>query len=303
MERVASAIVKEPAGLEFLWLEVTNRCNLQCRHCYAESGPYEPLSHGLKHEDWLSILEEAAEIGCTGIQFIGGEPLLYPKLHELIRFAYKNGFKLIEVFTNGTRLTVEDISVFRKYGVRFAFSYYSTDGVIHDAITQVRSSHRKTRHAIEAAHAAGISVRVGVIEMEQNKGAYADVVSELASIGIEDVGLDHVRAIGRGSCDGKPDLTALCGNCWKGRLAINSKGEVAGCIMAHAWKLGDVSQGLRSILSGQQLHDFRLNVMNLQHSNICECGPDCGPARCSPTYCRPRFECTPKRERPCYPEK
>ena len=26
-------------GLRFLWLELTNRCNLTRAHCYAESGP------------------------------------------------------------------------------------------------------------------------------------------------------------------------------------------------------------------------------------------------------------------------
>src|SRR5208283_2388709 len=31
-------------GLDFLWLELTSRCNLQCVHCYAESGPSSALT-------------------------------------------------------------------------------------------------------------------------------------------------------------------------------------------------------------------------------------------------------------------
>lgn len=59
-------------SLEFLWLEVTNRCNLECVHCYAEAGPQGFRHDSLSFEEWISILTEARELGCRQVQFIGG---------------------------------------------------------------------------------------------------------------------------------------------------------------------------------------------------------------------------------------
>ena len=55
----------------FLWLELTNRCNLQCTHCYAESGPDADVSNQLSVGEYEHLLREAFELGCRKVQFIG----------------------------------------------------------------------------------------------------------------------------------------------------------------------------------------------------------------------------------------
>lgn len=294
MEQHSSYVAVPPEkGLDFLWLELTNQCNLQCHHCYAESGPYEPLTHGLQHDDWLAILEEAAKIECREVQFIGGEPLLYPRLHELIRFAHEQGYEHIEVFTNGTRLTERDIRFFREHGVALAFSYYSTDAATHDSLTQVQRSHQRTRRAIELAHLAQIPIRVSVIETSFNAGAYQEIMNELLALGIENIGLDFVRGVGRGACGRQPQLADLCGNCGVNRLAINSRGDVAGCIMSHPWNVGDISQGIWPILQGKRLQELRENIHSVRGDIRAECEPS--------DYCNPHGFCAPRRTRPCTP--
>jgi MoaA/NifB/PqqE/SkfB family radical SAM enzyme len=56
---------------DFLWLELTNRCNLQCTHCYAESGPDADVSNQLSVGEYEHLLREAFELGCRKVQFIG----------------------------------------------------------------------------------------------------------------------------------------------------------------------------------------------------------------------------------------
>src|SRR5262245_31492421 len=74
-------------GLTFLWLEVTAKCNLECIHCYADSGPQKNLLGKMNIEDWVTILRDSAELGCRQVQFIGGEPTLHPELPRMISFA------------------------------------------------------------------------------------------------------------------------------------------------------------------------------------------------------------------------
>lgn len=69
--------------LDFLWLELTNGCNLACKHCYAESGPGADTDDVLGVEKWLELIDEARELGCRQVQFIGGEPTLCRDLPRL----------------------------------------------------------------------------------------------------------------------------------------------------------------------------------------------------------------------------
>jgi uncharacterized radical SAM superfamily Fe-S cluster-containing enzyme len=88
--------------LDLLWLEVTGRCNLRCTHCYADSSPDVKLDQGLGPADWIRIIDEAADLGCQRVQFIGGEPMLHPILPSLVAAARARAFEHIEIYTNGT---------------------------------------------------------------------------------------------------------------------------------------------------------------------------------------------------------
>ena len=102
-------------GLDFVWLEITQKCNLTCIHCYAESSPQRPLKGEMKLDDWLKVITEASELGCKSLQFIGGEVTLHPHLPVMIEFASQKGFKFIEIFTNATILDQSLINLFSKY--------------------------------------------------------------------------------------------------------------------------------------------------------------------------------------------
>ena len=45
----------EAEGLQFLWLEITGRCNLSCVHCYADSGPSVNVDNELTYVDYERI--------------------------------------------------------------------------------------------------------------------------------------------------------------------------------------------------------------------------------------------------------
>ena len=83
-------------------LEVTNRCNLRCRYCFANGGSEDcdPSVQELKD----AILDIVRLCGQPLLQFSGGEPTLRNDLPELIRFAKESGCSYTQVNTNGIRL-------------------------------------------------------------------------------------------------------------------------------------------------------------------------------------------------------
>lgn len=60
--------------LDECWLHITNRCNMECRHCMFESSPR--IHDELKSEECERIIHESYELGCRLFFFTGGEPFL-----------------------------------------------------------------------------------------------------------------------------------------------------------------------------------------------------------------------------------
>ncbi|MGH2626195.1 MAG: radical SAM protein, partial [Anaerolineales bacterium] len=188
--------------LDFLWLELTERCNLRCVHCYAGSGP--ALKDGpMQAEDHLRVLREAAQAGCRRVQFTGGEATLHPAFSALVDEAKALGFERIEVYTNATQLNDERVSFLREHGVRVAVSFYSHREEVHESITRVPGSFRRTVAAIKALLAAEVPVRVGLIRMRPNQDDVPATLDFLAALGVapDAVGMDDVRPAGRGCGD------------------------------------------------------------------------------------------------------
>ena len=80
-------------------IEITNRCNLRCKHCFNNSG-------GKSNDDMelsalISIIEQLEKLKVEKITFTGGEPLLYSQFNELLDFISTSSTRFI-FNTNGT---------------------------------------------------------------------------------------------------------------------------------------------------------------------------------------------------------
>jgi MoaA/NifB/PqqE/SkfB family radical SAM enzyme len=298
--------------LDFLWLEITMKCNLSCTHCYAESGPLAELYGAMKYHDWTRVIDEAAELGCRSVQFIGGEPTMHPRLHDLVDHANHRGFAYIEVYTNATRISKELLGCFQRNQTRIATSFYSDDPLIHEQVTTVEGSWQRTVSGIKTVVDAGLPIRVGIIETERNAGHACRAIDFLKTLGVHNIGMDRERGVGRGKLLGLSQeaerYEELCGECWKGKLCVISTGEVFPCVFSRATRLGNVKTGLRRILQTTTLTGFRQRVRAMHEKEdpnppqpskqSCDpCSPGgCNP--CSPGGCSP---CSPGGCSPCSP--
>lgn len=81
-------------------LDLTTACNYACDHCV----DMEILNTGIRydHDKLMSSIEELAKKGLRSVIVIGGgEPTVYPKFSESLRFMKKLGLK-VGVVTNGS---------------------------------------------------------------------------------------------------------------------------------------------------------------------------------------------------------
>lgn len=296
-----------PTPIGFLWLEITNQCNLQCGHCYADSGPYAGQGDRLVLADYLRLISESYSLGSREVQFIGGEPTLNRDLPKLIRHAAKIGYTFIEVFSNLTHLSDELVQCFVEHDVRVATSVYAPTADIHDDITHVTGSFRKTIDGIERLLALGVAVRAAIIEMDENRGLTEATIAFLHALGVENASSDRLRPFGRGGQDCKSELGELCGTCAGNTLCIGPDGRVSPCIMSKGWAVGSVLDApLDSIAHSEDLSRLRKEIGGAVTERQGSIHMSCQPKLCQPyETCQPKWgggPCEPTGCNPCRPK-
>lgn len=311
--------------LSFLWLEITARCNLECVHCYADSGPNQDTFGDMQTDNWLTILRESASLGCRQLQFIGGEPTLHPDLARMIAYASELGYTFIEVFTNATNFSDRLLNICVEHDVRIATSFYTDVPEVHDSITKRPGSFHRTVAQMERVLAAGLIIRVGIIEMEENAGHVDRAKRFLETLGIEEIKVDFKRGVGRSATPvySLDPMSQLCGECWKGKLCVTSTGRVYPCVFSRFADVGSAKAGISQILHEDALLEFRTALrdyrrreknpkrslsahdISAEHDLDLQCDPTCSP--CGPVhFCVPERICNPDRQcspttQPCSP--
>ncbi len=121
----------------------TQRCNLNCVHCYARADSETHFSDELTTEQGRNLVKDLAEFKVPVILFSGGEPLLRKDIFELASLAKDLGLRTV-LSTNGTLITRENAERLKKTG----FSYV---GVSLDGMEETNDHFRAKEGAYDAA--------------------------------------------------------------------------------------------------------------------------------------------------------
>ncbi len=89
-------------------IEVTDRCNLTCPTCYAESSPHAGRHRTLDEIKKMLDLIVANEGTPDVVQLSGGEPTIHPNFFEILDEAKKRPIKHLMLNTNGIRIAKEE---------------------------------------------------------------------------------------------------------------------------------------------------------------------------------------------------
>lgn len=95
-------------NLSAIQLEITNKCNFSCKHCYL--GKSESSSM-LPYKTILSLLTDAKFMGVKNLLITGGEPLLHPDIKNILHTLKILDFKS-DIYTNASLVTDDIITLF-----------------------------------------------------------------------------------------------------------------------------------------------------------------------------------------------
>lgn len=169
-------------------LELTQRCNLRCRHCYL--GESAQCHHGgdgareLNARQWAARFQEWTAAGCLNLLITGGEPLIRPDFPEIYRYAVEAGM-LVTVFTNGTRVTPAIAQSFHDLPPRnVEISLYGATARTFDNVTRTPGAYEQAWRGIRCLLDANVRLGLKSILMTLNQHELVAMAEQAAGLGL-----------------------------------------------------------------------------------------------------------------------
>jgi radical SAM protein len=142
-----------------IW-EITQSCDLACKHCRAAA---QPIAHPdeLTNAEGKALIDQIADMGIPIFVFTGGDPMKRKDVFELIRYAAEKGVHVALTPSATPLLTREAIFKLKEAGlVRLGISLDGSTPEIHDNFRGLPGAWARTIQAIEWANEAGIPIQV-----------------------------------------------------------------------------------------------------------------------------------------------
>jgi radical SAM protein with 4Fe4S-binding SPASM domain len=188
-----------------LVLDLTDCCPMRCLHCSAGSCPQ--LGTFVPYTKVMGIVQQAVLMGLETLSFSGGEPLIHPRLPQMIELAHSCGVRDIRIFTSGLAfgksklVAIEDdyAQSLADAGVtKIFFNLQGGCAKTQERITGTADSFQAVLTGSKACKEHGIYVGFHFVPMRPNWRELTEVFSVARELDIDEIGILRFVAQGRG---------------------------------------------------------------------------------------------------------
>ena len=181
-------------------LELTEKCNLNCLFCY------NSLIH-VQEDKILQILRRLKEEKVFEVILTGGEPLIHPKIKDIIRFSSQNFRTMIQ--SNGIVLSDDEmISLIVECTVESVSISIHGPERIHDYLTGVNGSYAQSISALQKILKTNIRTSVNLVAVSINVEQIYEILREFQALGLHE--LTITRFVPSGKAAQNPYLATNC---------------------------------------------------------------------------------------------
>ena len=131
-------------------IECSRACNFRCPYCYQN----EKAQNELSMDEIQNLILQAKDLGAKGIIILGGEPMVYPRIDEVIEFIFAQNLA-IEMFTNGSNITLEKAQWLRERKVKVVLKMNSMNPERQNKLCGISNAHEVINDAFNNLKAAG----------------------------------------------------------------------------------------------------------------------------------------------------
>ncbi|MDD5773492.1 MAG: radical SAM protein [bacterium] len=152
-EMIENAIIDN--NLLTMEIEFTRACNLNCVYCYMDNNLFcESRECDLTREEFQNVIMQAKDLGVKTIVVLGGEPMLYPYISDMIKFIRKQDL-YIEIFSNGINVTEFNARFLFEHDVTFVLKMNTFIEKLQDLISGKEGTYAQIQEAFKNLENAG----------------------------------------------------------------------------------------------------------------------------------------------------
>lgn len=186
---IRQASVLRSTRLRHLDIELTERCNNNCVHCYINLPADDRTAQAreLSTDQVKDVLSQAAALGALSVCFTGGEPLLRNDLADIYEFARRLGLQ-VSIFTNGCLVTPALADLFRRIPPRqkIEVSVYGMERHSYEAVTRMPGSFDGFQRGLALLQERGVPVTIKSVLLPPIRSELADLSAWTATLpGVE----------------------------------------------------------------------------------------------------------------------
>lgn len=187
-------------GPEQIGLDITNRCNMRCRHCYNRSneGGGNGLNQELTNAELREFAKTVKKMFPVGFCFCGGEPLLrYEAIIDFLKTA-SNSFTKFNMVTNGYLMTLDKMQGLKDAGLyTLQVSIDGENAITHEALRGVKGGYKKAVAALRIAKECGIpKIAIAFSPTRFNVEQFPRVVAQMKELGVNEVRVQPLMNLG-----------------------------------------------------------------------------------------------------------
>lgn len=213
----------EPKRID-IW--VTYQCNNNCLFC-VNANERKKCNHK-SFEEIKNHIEEAKNNGVKKIVFSGGEPTIYPKIIEIIKFTSELNFKEIWIVTNGKMFYYKKFveKIIDAGLTNVLFSLLGHNSQLHDYLTRSPGSFKQLIEGIKNLDDSGMILADNTVILKLNYRYLTQIINILSKFNLLFFELTFVNP---------------CGNAWKYKEKMIPK---LTSVMPFVYRVLDESTGI-----------------------------------------------------------
>lgn len=172
-------------------VEITDKCNFRCRHCFANKNDLE-----LTLTSWKKIFENIFKEKVQSVTITGGEPLLYKDLFDLLE-SVRIKKTILTLDTNASLINENNIMLIEKYFKKIRVSHYGINRSWHANTNSYAFDEERFRKTLKLLCESKLFVQVKIPLFANNVKNIHKILDSLKEFDIDEIVLIPIIPVGK----------------------------------------------------------------------------------------------------------